>query len=149
MYRATAAYALMIALSAAALWGILAFGSRLAAPTDLAGRWSINPSDAGPNPMFPDSFSIDQSGRFAMLRRDGHPPIAFTLQTQTAGDEPSSVRLVFDSPASTLTVIGVPGGNDFEFRLAGALTAQFHAHRTWSAYAPADSDSAAAPTTKP
>jgi hypothetical protein len=151
MYRATVVYALMLILAGAALWAVLALGSRLKAPTDLAGRWTVDSADAGHSDQIPDTFSFEQSGRFAMLRLDGRAPVALTLQNQSATEDSISVRLDFTNPSSTLTAIGPPGGDDFEFQLAGPVTAQFHAHRTWRTYAPVDSQSTStkAPTTKP
>jgi hypothetical protein len=137
MYRATAAYALMMLLAGAALWAILSIGSRLTAPADLAGVWSVAPSNSGHNDVLGTSFSFKQSGRFAMLCLDGRDPIAFTLVKQGPGRDAGSVRLDFEGRSGTLTAIGAPGGDDFDFSLTGSLTAQCHAHRTWRAYPPA------------
>ena len=151
MYRVMAAYALMVVVSGAALWAVLAIGSRLSAPTDLAGTWTIDPLDAITDGLTPGNFSIDQSGRFAMLHVNSRPPFPLTLQTQSAGSDPSIVKLIFQSPSLTLTAVGKAHGDDFDFTLTGAIAAQFHAHRTLRTYAATDSQSntPASPATKP
>jgi hypothetical protein len=150
MYRATVVYALMIVLSGLILWVIIAIGSRLTAPPDLAGLWSVDPSDSGGKPMV-GNFSIEQSGRFAMFRFDGVPPVAYTLVNQTPASNGAAEQIDFESSASKISATGSAGGDDFRFSLTGSTTAQFRAHRTWRAYAPTDSESTSTsgPSTKP
>jgi len=145
MYRAMAAYVLMLVLAGAALCAILALGSRLTAPNDLAGVWVIAPSAPGAESTLRGSFLFKQSGRFAMLYLDDREPVALTLHGRTAGDNATLARLYFEGQAATLTATGAPGGDDYEFQLTGPIAALFRAHRTWRTYPPAPTASATQP----
>src|SRR4051812_19289 len=67
--NATAVYTIMILLFAAGMWVVLAIGSTLRAPPDLAGEWQLIPEgDARQEAL---RATIEQSGKYVRLRVAG------------------------------------------------------------------------------
>jgi len=77
MNKTTAGYIVMILGSASILWAIVHLGSRLKAPADWSGHWTVvQPS--GPNP----NAGIQQSGRYLVLNLPGRPPESYKLEQE-------------------------------------------------------------------
>ncbi len=57
----------VIAVSAAGLWGILRAGAHLRAPSDLSGTWDIGGEDPATLERLGESVAIEQSGQFFQM----------------------------------------------------------------------------------
>ena len=67
MSRATLVYILMIVFGVGGVWVILGAGTRLRAPTDLSGAWSVGGEDPTVPEALGETVAIEQSGRFIRL----------------------------------------------------------------------------------
>ena len=85
---AAAVYMIMLLVFAAGMWAILAYGSTLRAPFDLAGEWELLPE--GDPHADVVRMGIEQSGRFVRLRQPGRRP----LDLRVTKDEPAARRSV-------------------------------------------------------
>jgi len=134
MSRATGVYISFFIALVAGLWAIIAVGSRLQPPEDLAGKWKIVASSGGSLPVpDADGMNIEQSGRFFEITFDRGPKLDLSLGSQ---DHPrgGEVRLQLKSAKWTATVQGPEKGDDFDFTFDGPSRYTFHGHRTVRTY---------------
>jgi Kef-type K+ transport system membrane component KefB len=107
---------------AAGLWAIIAFGSSLEAPADLAGEWILSRVDSSiAQTDVPRRMHVRQSGQFLEVAFDGAPPTSFRL-TRPIADSPQLelrspellLRVAPESTADELRIdlrrMGVRGG---------------------------------------
>ncbi len=95
--NATAVYAIMLVVFAAGMWTILAYGSTLRAPPDLAGEWELTAEGNDAAKVL--RATIEQSGRFARLRISGRQP--YELEMPRA-----DVRAVGEMPGAPIRLAG-------------------------------------------
>jgi hypothetical protein len=144
---ATAVYAIMLAVFAAGMWAILAFGSTLAAQPDLAGEWEFS-RDAASGAKS-QRVVVDQSGRFIRMKFAGVEPRDFDLRimhSQPAGEAPQRIELRGEN--GPVTFDATPEPNGFVVRLPDAtysarLVARTHVRPT-AATRPTSAPTAAA-----
>ena len=73
--NATAMYAIVMLVFATGMWAILAYGSTLQAPIDLAGQWELSPVHDTAIGSAPLRATIEQSGRFLRFRIGEEKPV--------------------------------------------------------------------------
>jgi hypothetical protein len=128
MKSAQISYVVMLAVFAAGLWLILRVGSRLEAPKDIAGQWTLTWSN--PQSDLPKQIAFRQSGRFitAELQANGKRiPLHGEL------DRYLSVRL--ESREIALTASFDRECRGFRGHLEGAVAANVQGSRVPSASA--------------
>lgn len=148
--NATAVYAIMIALFAAGMWAILAYGSTLRAQPDLAGEWELVP-EAGSDQSSrqAERVTIEQSGRFVRLQSRAKNSSIGTLAMKIL--PPDEARPTMPEDPVVLTADGerkaaftpVEGSNSYRVQLPDGATyraqlvAPAHARPTAAAKPPA------------
>jgi hypothetical protein len=136
----------MVLIFGAGLWAILQFGHLLHAPPDLAGEWET----IGTSPA---KLTIQQSGRFLVLMRDGEPRIDVKIVDQQMLDSetPPRARLTMTERGWTVIADGPPRGDVYHFDVRGpSARDSFDARRTKRLYPTRDSQIAATqPTSAP
>jgi hypothetical protein len=116
--RIAAIYLVMVVALAGGLWAVLAIGSTLHAPVDLAGRWELSPSNAPGR--FGTEMTIEQSGEFFQIYFDRGPRLDLKLKEQ----KPNHILLVSSDYQLILTgsedqkhlIINGPGGGDWTIK---------------------------------
>jgi hypothetical protein len=131
--KATSVYVIMVVILIGGLWLILAIGSTLMPPTDLAGKWELKGASGT------QDLSVEQSGKFVNLvmgswasslkvKHDGNQnPIGNQSPAQQ-----NSIVLTGNGESVTFTNLGID--DDCTIRFKGAVTGEYHAHRTARAF---------------
>lgn len=146
MSRANGVYLAFFVALVAGLWAIIAVGSRLQPPQDLAGKWKIV---AGPGGSLPvpdaDGMNIEQSGRFFEITFDRGPKLDLSLDSQDQ-PAPGQVRLQLKSAKWNASAQGPENSDDFDFTFDGPSRYTFRGHRTARTYAGGAEYAAPAPS---
>ena len=131
--KATSVYVIMVAVLIGGLWLILALGSTLVPPTDLAGKWELKGASGT------QALSVEQSGKFVNLvmgrwtsslkvKHDGNQnPIGNSSPAQQ-----SAIVLVGDGESVTFANLGID--DDCTIRFKGPVTGDYEAHRVARAF---------------
>ncbi len=125
MSRPAVVYLAMIVVLVAGLWAVLAIGSHLVAPEDLAGKWKLQSTIHG----IPDeNANIEQSGRFYQITfNDGK-----TLDLKWTDRTENVIHLA--NRDTKLTISGVMDSDDKTIELSGSVAGRWAAHRISRAY---------------
>jgi hypothetical protein len=131
--KATSIYVIMIAVLIGGLWLILAMGSTLMPPTDLAGKWELK------NPSGTRDLSVEQSGKFVnvvmgswasslKVKHDGNQnPIGNQSPAQQ-----NSIVLAGNGESVTFENLGIDDTCTIRFK--GAVKGDYEAHRVFRAF---------------
>src|SRR3954470_7568365 len=102
--NATAVYTIMVLIFAVGMWAILAFGSTLRAPPDLAGDWIFAPE--GDPRQETLHATIEQSGKFVRCRIGN---VSYDLRLRGGHDAAvSGDRIVLEGDGAGLTFQKTP-----------------------------------------
>jgi hypothetical protein len=115
----------MIVVLIAGLWAVLAIGSHLVAPEDLAGKWKLQSTIRG---IPDDNLNIEQSGRFYQITFNDGKLIDLKWTERTG----NVIHLA--NTETKLTVSGAPDSDDKTIELSGSVAGRWAAHRISRAY---------------
>jgi hypothetical protein len=108
----------MIAACAAGLWAVLAYGNRLQAPEDLAGKWTLAPlspnSSRTQTGTYGPTMTIDQSGQFFQVSFENGPHLDLRLhesQVLMMQGNPVVFMKLSDDRGWNVRAWGAPGGD--------------------------------------
>jgi hypothetical protein len=127
MSRATIVYIVMLLACVAGVWAILRAGSRLEAPTQLSGAWSIVAEDPALIEQLGSTLTLEQSGRFVQITFQRGLSVDVKL-VDGARPDPDAGRLLdmrFEGPTWKLSALGPGAGGPLIFRLTGPENHQF------------------------
>lgn len=133
MRHSTLFYFGLFGAGAAAMWGILAAGTRLRPPRDLSGIWHVRGDT--PDVESGEVVRISQSGRFLSVALGEHPPMEFRWAREEPGAGPGEHRVYLYNDRHTLTVSLRPVPDDpdvleaAEFALGGEHPQVWRAER--------------------
>lgn len=126
MHRATLVYIVLIIVFAAALAAILIIGSGLTPPMDVRGHYRVLSDAALPGGITP-SFSIEQSGKFAIMQFDGGLKLPLRLSDQQMVH--GGTQLDWEGGDWKIKTVGKRNTGELEFTVAGPVSAEFRAQR--------------------
>jgi len=125
--KATSVYFIMVVVLVGGLWLILAMGSTLITPTDLAGKWELT-GDEGPRELW-----VEQSGKFVNLVMGSW---AANLEIQKDGNrnptQPSGILMSGKGQSVTFEGLGV--NDQCTIRFSGSMTSTYQARRVYRAF---------------
>jgi hypothetical protein len=124
--KAAGVYLVMVVVLVGGLWVILAVGSTLTPPTDVAGTWDLSGTDGT------RKLTVEQSGRFVDIATDGLTASLKITQDTNLGSSKNPVviasnqkeRLTFDNLINDRCSI----------RFDGTLQGIYQAHRAHRAF---------------
>ncbi len=138
MNRAAVVYLVMLVVLVGGLWTVLAIGSSLEAPQDLAGKWQLSP--AGPDGWGPD-MQVEQSGRFFQVFIDHGPRLDLKRAIET------DRRILLTNSMYQVTFTGLAlAADEKQLLIEGPQGGRWTARRVSRKY---PSDLPVRPTTKP
>jgi len=123
--RPAAVYLVMIVVLIAGLWAVLAMGSHLVAPEDLAGKWKLQSIIHG---IPDDNLDIEQSGRFYQVSFESGTRLNLKWTERTAN------VIQLGNGDTKLTIAGLPDSDDKTIELSGSHAGRWAAHRISRAY---------------
>jgi hypothetical protein len=125
--KATSVYVIMVAVLVGGLWLILAMGSTLVPPTDLAGKWELT------EPAGTHELSVEQSGKFVNLVMDKW---SASLKIKASGSQSTAGQnsIVMTGNGQTVTFAGLGINDHCTIRFDGATTGVYQAHRIFKTF---------------
>jgi hypothetical protein len=117
----------MILVLIAGLWAVLAMGSHLVAPEDLAGKWKLQSVIHG---IPDDCLNIEQSGRFYQITFD----VDHGTRLDLKWTDRSANVIHLANGDTKLSISGLPDSDDKTIELSGSHAGRWSAHRISRAY---------------